>query len=271
MMVAESRRGRRLVGRLDRGADVLSALADVCRASGVRAGELRATGAFEQVVLAEWDQRGRQLRPPRRFDAPFEILTLYGNISEKDGKPQVQARVALSRERDNGIEVVGGQLSSGRVFTLEFVIEAFDDILLRRLPDAQTGLALWREAQPVEAAVEPTPELSQIKTAPLPFDEPARTKWEDVVAASSSTPPAEPTAVEPPLGIMDADARVAPGDFIDHPKFGRVQVERIEGDYEFVSARLRNQRLIRLSLDVITLVLIGREGERQLFRAEMGR
>ena len=81
-------------------------------------------------------------------------------------------------------------------------------------------------------------------------------------------PPAEPTAVEPPLGLHEA--RPEPGDYIDHPKFGRCQVERIEGDYEFVSARLRNQRLIRLSLDVITLHLVGREGERQLFRAELG-
>src|SRR5262245_29225818 len=107
MMVAESRRGRRLVGRLDRGADVLTGLAEVCRASSVRAGELRATGSLEQVVLAEFDQRGRSLRAPRRFDAPFEILTLYGNLSEREGKPSVQARAALSRERDNGIEVIG--------------------------------------------------------------------------------------------------------------------------------------------------------------------
>jgi hypothetical protein len=44
-------------------------------------------------------------------------------------------------------------------------------------------------------------------------------------------------------------------------------VERIEGEYEFVSARLRNQRLIRLSLDVLTLTFVGAEDGHNLFRA----
>jgi hypothetical protein len=67
------------------------------------------------------------------------------------------------------------------------------------------------------------------------------------------------------------EVQVKPGDLIDHPKFGRVQVERVEGDNEFVSARLRNQRLIRLSLDVLTLIPAGTENGHNLFRAVAGR
>jgi predicted DNA-binding protein with PD1-like motif len=268
MMVAESRLGRRLVGRLDRGADALAALAEVCRERGVRSGELRATGAFEQVVLSEWDQKGRIFRPQRRFDAPFEIITLYGNISERDGKLNVQARVSLSRERDNGIEVVGGQLVSGRVFNLEFVIETWDDLILRRLPDAQTGLPLWREAV---SAVPDTDRSEGEATPAVPFEAPARTQWKDVMAASSEPRSEEPvTQNDPPPLAAAEQAKPVSGDFLDHPKFGRCQVERIEGDYEFVSARLRNQRLIRLSLDVIALELVGHEGDRQLFRVVLG-
>jgi uncharacterized protein len=263
MMVAESRLARRLVGRLDRGADALAVLIDICRERNVRSGEIRATGAFEQVVLSEFDQKARNFRPQRRFDAQFEIVTFYGNISEREGKPNVQARVSLSRERDNGIEVVGGQLVSGRVFAFEFVIEAWDDLILRRMPDAQTGLHLWREA----IALDPN---EAIATPHVPFETPARTQWKDVMAASNE-PPAEPiTMNDPPPPVLDEHAKPVSGDFLDHPKFGRCQVERIEGDYEFVSARLRNQRLIRLSLDVIALELVGREGEHQLFRVVLG-
>ncbi|HXU70119.1 MAG TPA: hypothetical protein VN947_12370, partial [Polyangia bacterium] len=61
-----------------------------------------------------------------------------------------------------------------------------------------------------------------------------------------------------------------PGDFIDHPKFGRCAVERVDGDYEFVTARLRNQRLIRLSLDVLTLIFAGQENGKNIFRAVAG-
>jgi predicted DNA-binding protein with PD1-like motif len=278
MMVAESRRGRRLVGRLDRGVDVLEGLAAVCQRHGVRAGEVRALGSIEQVQLGEYDQRARQMRPPRRFDASMEILQLYGNISERDGKLFVRAGATLSRERDNGIEVLGGQLVSARVFAIEFVIDCFDDLLLRRLPDAQTGLPLWREAialeggEPQAAAPAPAP-----APAPeVPFEPPAKTSWEDVIKASAPPTPPPPPAPAPVRDLPDRvihsgeeEARAVPGDWIEHPKFGRMQVERIEGDYEFVSARLRNQRLIRLSLDVITLTKVGVEEGHQLFRAEM--
>jgi predicted DNA-binding protein with PD1-like motif len=299
MLVAESRRARRLIGRIDRGTDVIDGLIEVCRTHGVRTGELRAVGALENVTLDEYDQRGRVHRAPRRFDAPFEIVHLHGNVSERDGKPFVVAYVALSRQRDNGIELIGGRIVGGRAFAVEFVIDAFDDLILRRAMDASTGLPLWREAIALEP---PAPRANAGAGADpadaavphVPFDAPARVAWSDVIAASTGHPadrddatveqhearadsaqwaearealPSEGGQEDPPV----EDARPAPGDFIDHPKFGRCMVERIEGDYEFVSARLRNQRLIRLSLDVLTLIPVGREGDHVLFRAESGR
>jgi predicted DNA-binding protein with PD1-like motif len=266
VIVAESRRGRRLVGRLDKGSDVLEGLAEVCRTHQVRAAEVRAVGSVAEVVLCEYDQRARQHRAGRRFDAQFEIVSLGGNISEKDGKLFVHAKCSLSRERDNGIELVGGQLVSGRVFAVEFVIDVFDDLILRRGPDGQTGLSLWREAISLGDPGE-TPAAAEPKH--VPFDAPAKTSWEDVVAASDPRPAVvkEDAPVEE---LPQEEVRVVAGDLIDHPKFGRCVVERIEGDYEFVSARLRNQRLIRLSLDVLTLVPAGEEAGKRLFRAIMG-
>jgi hypothetical protein len=92
-----------------------------------------------------------------------------------------------------------------------------------------------------------------------------------VVAASERR--VEAVRAEPdeePAPASNAEVQVRAGDFIDHPKFGRMQVERVDGDYEFVSARLRNQRLIRLSLDVLTLIPAGQQDGRNLFRAVAG-
>jgi hypothetical protein len=88
------------------------------------------------------------------------------------------------------------------------------------------------------------------------------------VVAASTEVREEPAPEAPPP--PQEEVRVAPGDLIDHPKFGRCIVERVEGDNEFVSARLRNQRLIRLSLDVLTLHPAGEEDGKRLFRAVMG-
>jgi predicted DNA-binding protein with PD1-like motif len=312
VIVAESTRTRRLVGRLDRGADLLSQLNAVCRSHGVRTGEIRAVGALEEVVLGEWDQRSRALRPPRRFDAAFEILTLTGTIGEREGAPSVHAWVSLSRERDNGIELIGGRLVAGRVFACEFVIDAFDDLPLARAIEPASGLHLWEpharaamapaveartpvvqtpavQAPVVAAPVVQAPAIAapeapaaEVKAQEVRFDAPARTSWSDVVAASERRAEAQmPVAVavpdetdeEPMLPPPTDDAiNVRPGDFIDHPKFGRVAVERVDGDMEFVTARLRNQRLIRLSLDVLTLIPAGQaEPGKNLFRAVAGK
>jgi hypothetical protein len=199
--------------------------------------------------------------------------------------------VALSRARDNGIELIGGRLVAGRVFACEFVIEVFDDVVVPATLDAATGLLLWAPSSlpatpqvavraPVAAvaavaapAPEPEPEPEPDEPAPA-FEAPARTSWSEVVAASERR--VEQAAVvdeeveeEAPLATQ-AQVEVRPGDFIDHPKFGRVQVERVDGDQEFVSARLRNQRLIRLSLEVLTLIPAGQEDGKNLFRAVAG-
>jgi len=229
VIVAESTRSRRLVGRLDRGADLLAQLADVCRTHQVRAGEIRASGALEDATVAD-----------RRLTGVSEIVSFAAVV--RDG---VQASVTLL----HGGALAGGRLAGARVVACDFVVDAYDDL-------------------PVE----------QPKPAPT-FEAPARTTWSDVVAASAASerkhePPVRPAinvpAEEEPAPSAEAPT-VRPGDFIDHPKFGRCAVERVDGDMEFVTARLRNQRLIRLSLDVLTLIPAGQADGKNLFRAVAGK
>jgi predicted DNA-binding protein with PD1-like motif len=271
VIVAESRLSRRLVGRLDRGADLLEQLNEVCRVHEVRAGEVRASGAVEEAILVEWDQRGRSARAPRHFAASLELVSLTGHVAERDGRPTVQAHASLSRERDNGIELLGGRLLAARVFACEFVIDAFDDLRLVRQDDAATGLALLSvtaQAAPVSIVVD---EPSATEKLPRPaFEAPARTDWKDVVAASERRVEAA-KVTEVAVEVAQTEVQAKTGDLIEHPKFGRCVVERIDGDYEFVTARLRNQRLIRLSLDVLTLIPIGQESGHNLFRAVLNR
>jgi len=237
VIVSESSRTRRLVGRLDPGTDLLAQLADLCRAHDVRAGAVRATGTISDVTVGA-----------RRLEGTAEIVSLQARLGD-----EVQAWAALATASG---ELVGGRLVAARVVACDVVVDTFDDL-------------------PVAAA----------KPAPS-FEAPARTSWQDVVAASAErqqrppAPAAAPAAVRPAsnfgAGADDgAPAEndqivVRPGDFIDHPKFGRCAVERVDGDYEFVTARLRNQRLIRLSLDVLTLIPAGQEDGKNVFRAVAG-
>jgi predicted DNA-binding protein with PD1-like motif len=311
VIVVESRRGRRVVGRLEKGADLAAALLDVCRARGVRSGAIEITGALEDAELREFDQRDRAWRPTRRFATPFTILHLRATVAEQEGRLHLDATCVLSRERDNGIEVIGGHLVRARVFAVEFVVESWDDLVVRRSIDPATGLPLLGEAVEIPdelaapraavahvasqqdgfAATQHAPPLDFARdrpapAAPLPFEAPARGQivsgtsssrgaavaeaptWLEVAAASERQPP-------PPPDLDDEAPPEAPlreGDVIEHPRFGRCDVERIEGDAEYAQVRLRNHRLVRLSLDVLQLVRDGvDEGGLRRWRVEVSR
>jgi predicted DNA-binding protein with PD1-like motif len=247
----ESRRGRRIVGRIGRGEVLPQALVAVCRERGVRSGEIRATGSLETVDVAAFDQVRKVWKATRAFTGGFDVIGFYGTVSERSGDLALWARVIVMRERDNGIEVLGGHLVSARIYAFEYVIEAFDDLLLRRTNDAATGLALWGEAIPLGA--EPAP------PAATPT-EPRVVTWSEV---AHSAPPREPEPEEAEAGDLGE------GDILLHPTFGRCEVQRIEGGNEFAHVRLKNGRLVRLSLDVVRVSPGGREGDKRVFNVRV--
>jgi predicted DNA-binding protein with PD1-like motif len=286
VIIAESRRGRRIVGRLDRGVELFPTLEAICRERGVRTAELRALGSLETVEVAEYDQAAKVWKPGRKFAAGgFEILNLTGNVSERDGQVALHAHATLMRDRDNGVEMIGGHVIAARVFALEFVLECFDDVILRRGADPATGLTLWREAIEVPAqgstpspavavAVAAIDEDAEEDTPPPRFEPPPprvnshvqSAGWSEVAAASATKGPPATGSTPADDG---ADDSLEPGDVLVHPTFGRCEVQRIEGAYEFAHVRLRNGRLVRLSLDVLKLSGPSREDNKRVFRARV--
>ena len=146
MFAKESKRVRHFVGRCERGEDVHAALLALAVEHGIQAGWVRALGALESAELREYDQAAQRYRAPVRFDTPLEVLSLTGNVSSRADQPFVHLHVTLSRETDNGIQLLGGHLESGRVFALEFLVESFDDVALVRERDPATGLDLFVES-----------------------------------------------------------------------------------------------------------------------------
>jgi predicted DNA-binding protein with PD1-like motif len=137
--------GRRIMGRLTKGDDLLAALAKCCQDWHIHLGEVRAIGAVSRARVGYYDQGARQylwLELPK----PLEILSLVGNISLKDGKPFIHAHVTLSDEQG---QAFGGHLAEGTtVFAGEFVIHEFQaEQRLERHYDAETGLFLWSPHQ----------------------------------------------------------------------------------------------------------------------------
>ena len=223
MLSTESRRGRRIVARLDRGTDLFESIRALCQKHRVRCGELRGIGSLEQAELAAFDQQQRRYKPARTLSGGgLELLHLAGNLSEEDGAISIQCQATLMRDRDAGVEVLGGHLRRAVVYSVELVIETFDDVVLRRQVDAATGLARWQEAlseqeasaAPVAVAAHvPAPVAAQVPAPatghvapPTPFAAPILAP----APIASPAPPAPIASPAPAPAPIPAVATVAP-------------------------------------------------------------
>ena len=133
--------GRKIMGRLAKGEDLLGALSKVAREHGITLGEVRAIGAVSQARVGYYHQTERQYYWPD-LERPLEIAALIGNISVKDGEPMVHAHGTLT---DSDGRAFGGHLAEGtRVFACEFAIQEYRSAtaLVRQMDDP-TGLFLW--------------------------------------------------------------------------------------------------------------------------------
>ena len=140
-MLREVSAGKRFMGRLPQGADLLEALTQACVAQGITAGEVRAIGALTKAVLGYYNQQNREYEYVT-LDSHLEIVSLIGDVSLKDGRPFVHAHVSLGDERG---QLWGGHLAPGsEIFACEVMIVQYQSAEpFERAFDEGTGLLLW--------------------------------------------------------------------------------------------------------------------------------
>ena len=154
--VAEGRLGRVVVVRLPPGADLMESLKRVATARGIRNGII--LGGVASLRAAELRNVGRYpeafpIRDPDRvfthLDGPLELLSLSGNISEKeDGAIEVHCHGVISAGTPDAT-AFGGHLLPGLeiLSTAELAIVEVVGARLRRLHDEETEvLELFPEA-----------------------------------------------------------------------------------------------------------------------------
>lgn len=133
-----TRSGDNLAVRLHAGDDVHGALLDACRGHGVRGGfVISGIGMLSDPELGYFVGNGRYER--QAFPGRFELLSLCGNISLKDGEPMAHLHAMLARE---DYSVFGGHLCSSKVgLTLEVLILAVPEpARMYRVIEPDSGL-----------------------------------------------------------------------------------------------------------------------------------
>jgi hypothetical protein len=181
-------------------------------------------------------------------------------------------------------------------------------VLLRRAHDAKLGVAVWTDLvseqprpplpdnpeptldqlEPIGAPVQPvhvepapvtppatppmiiratTPKPTEVTAPPMP--QPQLDIESDDLPVVVPISPAPQQAPQRSSGMTSDEVDLAAGDVIVHPKFRRCVVQRIEGNNEYVQVRLRNGRVVRLSLDIIELTPQGTENGQRVFAARI--
>ena len=145
MQNLESRKGRWLVGKLERGDDLMGALVEVCRSHRIQAAEIRALGVVTNLAVTEYDiEAGRYREAIVRKEA-CEILQLYGNLSLREEELFAHLHITASYFENGVCVLMAGHLVAAEVFACEFFIDSLDDVSLVRQLDGPTGLWLWED------------------------------------------------------------------------------------------------------------------------------
>ena len=132
--------GRGFVGRLDTGSDLVAEIERFCAEQGVVAAQVTVIGAVRQARYAYYEQHDRRYRE-LESQTHHEIVGFTGNVSLKDDRPFLHAHATFA---DAGGATVGGHLLRGcEVFAAEVMIREMTGASLVRMPDEETGLALW--------------------------------------------------------------------------------------------------------------------------------
>jgi uncharacterized protein len=125
---------------LDAGDEVMAKLHAFAAEHNLMASRLTAIGAFQRATLGyyNWERKAYERIP---VDEQVEVLALVGDIALDGSKPKVHAHAVLGK-RDGS--TVGGHLLEARVRPTLEVLLIESPAYLRRVHDAQSGLALIR-------------------------------------------------------------------------------------------------------------------------------
>ncbi|MGY4707171.1 PPC domain-containing DNA-binding protein [Candidatus Bipolaricaulota sp. J31] len=136
----KARSGNLFVVRFQDGERLPAALLDL----GIRAGAiLGGVGMLRDLVLAYWNGR-EYVR--ETVDEPVELLSLQGNLGERDGEIVLHAHVVAGKE---GGAAVGGHLVEATVHnTAEVIIAELPGVVMERRPEPSGLVGLYpREAR----------------------------------------------------------------------------------------------------------------------------
>ena len=129
------------VVRLDRGDEVLECLSYLCRQEAIELASVTGLGAVNEVLLGLFDTEQKRYYS-KDYKGVYEIASLVGNISRKDGEPYLHLHMVIGNVVTG--ECSGGHLSRAVISaTGEIIVNVINGTVGRRMDEA-VGLNLYQ-------------------------------------------------------------------------------------------------------------------------------
>ena len=142
LVCSEFKLGRRLLGRLPHGKDLITSIENFCTASDIQTATFSVIGAVSSATIGAYDQK-QQVYVTFTENMPMEVVTCIGNVTLKDQVPVIHAHIVLGDEHG---KIIGGHLFSETVlYAGEMDLQELIGKPLERVYDRTTGLLLWSE------------------------------------------------------------------------------------------------------------------------------
>lgn len=140
LICSEFTLGRRFIGRLPNGEDLIATIQAFCDDHSIQMATFSVIGAVSSVTLGTYDQR-QHVYVTFTETSSLEIITCTGSVSLMDGSPFVHSHIVLGNKDGN---VMGGHLFSETIlFAGEIDLQELSGKPLERGYDDTTGLMLW--------------------------------------------------------------------------------------------------------------------------------
>ena len=125
--------------KMEKGEEIIDSLQKIIEKYNIVSGWINGIGLIEKIRIGSYDITTKSYNEVD-FENAFELTSLIGNITKKDGKPFLHAHITMS---DHSCNAFGGHLFHATIAAAgEFFIKVTDNIINRKF-DNDTGLYLW--------------------------------------------------------------------------------------------------------------------------------
>ena len=125
---------------MEKGEEIMHSIKETINKYDIPSGWINGIGLMENVRIGSYDVDKKEYHEID-FEGNYELTSLIGNITKKDGAPFVHAHITMS---DHLSKTYGGHLFKATIAAAgEFFIKVTESLIDRKF-DKNIGLYLWK-------------------------------------------------------------------------------------------------------------------------------